>query len=162
MISPKLSIVSCALLSVVCVSQAMAQATPPKVDKSTAYYHFTLGHLYSELAAAYGNRGGDYLKKAIENYKLAMKATRPRRFWRKSCPTFTFRPDGCAKPLPMRRKPSSSNPSDLNARRLLGRIYTRMVGDAQQGKVNEDMLKRAIEQYQKVVEASSRTMSIRC
>ena len=29
--------------------------------------------MYSELAGAYGNRG-DYLTKAIENYRLAMKA----------------------------------------------------------------------------------------
>ena len=42
-------------------------------DKSAAYYNFTLGHLYAELAGAYGNRG-DYLQKAIEHYKLAMKA----------------------------------------------------------------------------------------
>ena len=31
---------------------------------------------------------------------------------------------------------------------MLGRIYTRSIGDAQQGKVNEEMVKKAIEQYQ--------------
>jgi Cytochrome c biogenesis factor len=44
------------------------------------------------------------------------------------------------------------NPEDLNARRILGRIYTRMIGDSQQGRVNEEMLKKAIEQYQKIAE----------
>jgi tetratricopeptide (TPR) repeat protein len=34
---------------------------------------------------------------------------------------------------------------------LLGRIYTRQIGDAQQGKVNEEMLKRAIDQYSRIV-----------
>jgi len=42
------------------------------------------------------------------------------------------------------------NPDNLDARRMLGRIYTRMAGDSQAGKVNEDYLKLAIEQYQKV------------
>jgi tetratricopeptide (TPR) repeat protein len=44
------------------------------------------------------------------------------------------------------------NPSDLNARRILGRIYTRMVGDSRQGKINQEMLRKAIEQYQKIAE----------
>jgi tetratricopeptide (TPR) repeat protein len=33
---------------------------------------------------------------------------------------------------------------------MLGRIYTRMIGDAQQGKINEDMLKQAIDQYKQI------------
>jgi len=34
----------------------------------------------------------------------------------------------------------------------LGRIYARLIGDPQEKKVNEDMLRRAIEQFQKVTE----------
>src|SRR5579862_6045733 len=45
----------------------------PKVDKASAYYHYTVAHMYAELAGAYGNRG-NYLDKAIENYKEAIKA----------------------------------------------------------------------------------------
>jgi tetratricopeptide (TPR) repeat protein len=45
------------------------------------------------------------------------------------------------------------NPDNLSARRMLGRIYTRMIGDPQQGgKINEDMLRRATEQYQQVTQ----------
>lgn len=39
---------------------------------------------------------------------------------------------------------------NLDARRLLGRIYTRMIGDTQQGKINEEMLRKALDQYQKI------------
>ncbi len=42
------------------------------------------------------------------------------------------------------------DPDNLDARRMLGRIYTRLIGDQQQNRVNEEMLKKAIEQYQKV------------
>ncbi|MGH9628050.1 MAG: hypothetical protein ACRD7E_06885, partial [Bryobacteraceae bacterium] len=64
-------------LFMACVAAAQTQNQPQETnrgtDKATAYYHYSLGHLYSELAGAYGNRG-DYLDKAIENYRLAMKA----------------------------------------------------------------------------------------
>ncbi len=43
------------------------------VDRAGAYYHFAMGHLYAELAGLYGNRG-EYLTRAIDEYKLAMKA----------------------------------------------------------------------------------------
>ena len=41
-------------------------------------------------------------------------------------------------------------PNNLDARRILGRIYTRMIGEAQQGKINEEMLRAATEQYEKI------------
>ena len=44
------------------------------------------------------------------------------------------------------------NPDNLNARRMLGRIYMRMLGDSSAGKINEEYLKQAIEQYQKITE----------
>src|SRR3974390_861422 len=44
----------------------------PKPDKAAAYYHYSLGHLYAELASSYNNRS-DYFNKAIENYRMAMR-----------------------------------------------------------------------------------------
>src|SRR5258708_3610157 len=50
-----------------------AQATPAKPDDhASAYYNFAMAHLYGELASAYGNRG-EYVNKAIDFYKQAMK-----------------------------------------------------------------------------------------
>ena len=42
------------------------------------------------------------------------------------------------------------NPDDLNSRRLLARIYTRLIGDSQANRIDENMVKKAIEQYQKI------------
>src|ERR1041385_7589564 len=53
--------------------QVRSDAAEKKVDRASAYYHYTLAHMYAELAGAYGNRG-DYVTKAIENYKAAIKA----------------------------------------------------------------------------------------
>ncbi len=58
---------------------ALAQQTPApaptttQTDKAAAYYNYSLGHLYSELAAAYGNRG-EYFSKAADAYRAALKA----------------------------------------------------------------------------------------
>jgi tetratricopeptide (TPR) repeat protein len=44
------------------------------------------------------------------------------------------------------------NPNDLNSRRLLARIYTHLIGDSQTNQIDPDMVKKAIEQYQKITE----------
>ena len=45
-----------------------------KVDRATAYYHYTLAHMYAEMAAASVGRNREYVNKAIENYKATIKA----------------------------------------------------------------------------------------
>src|ERR1051326_7599606 len=54
-------------------AQAPQTGAAPKVDKASAYYHYTLAHMYAEQASMLGNRG-DFVNKAIENYKEAIKA----------------------------------------------------------------------------------------
>src|SRR6266567_4921282 len=49
------------------------KSAPEQNSKAAAYYNYSLGHLYSELASAYGNRG-DYFNKAVESYRAALKA----------------------------------------------------------------------------------------
>src|SRR5512139_1731414 len=69
---PKLVPLALALFATI-PAQSQSTSAPKAADKASAYYHFTIGHLYAELAGAYGNRG-DYLARAIENYRAAMKA----------------------------------------------------------------------------------------
>jgi hypothetical protein len=45
-----------------------------KVDRATAYYHYMLAHMYAEKAAASVGRNKEYIRKANENYKAAIKA----------------------------------------------------------------------------------------
>jgi tetratricopeptide (TPR) repeat protein len=152
MTSPKLPALCCVILSTIASAQTNTQPAPPKkVDKSAAYYHFALGHLYSELAAAYGSRG-DYLTKAIENYRLAMKADPTASFLAEELSDLYVQAGRHREAVLDAEEMLKQNPSDINARRILGRIYTRMIGDAQQGKVDQNMLKKAIEQYQKIAE----------
>jgi tetratricopeptide (TPR) repeat protein len=128
-----------------------APAPAQNADRAAAYYHFSLGHLYSELAGAYGNKG-DYLNKAIENFRLALKADPGATFLADELSDLYIQAGQTRTAVLEAEEAIRQNPDDLTARRILGRIYTRMIGDPQQRKVNEDMVKRAIEQYRKVGE----------
>lgn len=47
-------------------------ASGDKVDHASAYYHYSLAHIYAEMAGEPGGR--EYVDKALENYKEALKA----------------------------------------------------------------------------------------
>ena len=55
-------------------AQKDASSAADKVDRATAYYHYTVAHMYAEMAAASGGRNREYMNKSIENYKAAVKA----------------------------------------------------------------------------------------
>ena len=151
MTSRKLPALFLLLSGSLAVAQTPRTSAPKPVDKANAYYHFTLGHLYSELAAAYGNRG-EYLSKAIENYKLAMKADPSASFLAEELSDLYVQAGRLREAVSDSEEAIKQNPSDVNARRVLGRIYTRMIGDSQQGKIDQGMLKKAIEQYEKIAQ----------
>ena len=133
------------------VSQLAGQTTqaPKTADRASAYYHYTLGHMYAEQA---GNKG-DFLNKAVENLRLALKADPGASFISEELSDLYVQSGRLREAVQDAEETLRTNPSDTNARRILGRIYTRMIGDSQQGKVDENMLKKAIEQYTKIVEA---------
>jgi len=134
----------------IAASQAAGQTTAASkpVDKAAAYYHYTLGHMYAEQA---GNKG-DFLNKAIENLRLALKADPDAAFISEELSDLYVQSGRLREAAQDAEEALRTNPSDLNSRRILGRIYTRMIGDSQQGKVDETMLRKAIEQYTKIVE----------
>jgi hypothetical protein len=51
-----------------------APATEKQPDRATAYFHFTLAHLYAEMAATSMGGNREYLEKAIENHRIAVEA----------------------------------------------------------------------------------------
>ena len=120
-------------------------------DKASAYYHFALGHMYSEQAGNFG-RNGDYLNKAIENFRLAMKEDPDASFLAEELSDLYIQSGRLREAVNEAEEALKRNPNDLNSRRILGRIYTRMIGDSQQGKVDENMLRKAIEQYTQIVQ----------
>lgn len=121
--------------------------------KGDAYYHFALGHLYAELAGAYGNKG-DLIDKAIDNYRLALKEDPDATFLADELSDLYVQAGRLREAVEEAKAAIDKNPNDTNSRRILGRIYTRLLGDPRQGSVNEEMVQRAIEQFQKLSEVA--------
>lgn len=141
------------VLAVFLVVAAQAQTTPAKPqapDKAGAYYNFAMGHLYAELAGAYGNRA-EYVNKAIEHYREAMRLDPNAGFLAEELADLYIQGGRLRDAVVEAEELLRQNPDNLEARRILARIYTRMIGDTQQGRIDEKMLKSAIEQYEKIV-----------
>ncbi len=129
-----------------------ATADPAKGgSKADAYYNFSMAHLYSELAAQFGNRA-EYLQKAIEFYRAAVKADPTAGFLSEGLSDLYMQSGQAATAVREAEEALKANPEDLNSRRVLARIYYRMIGDARQNKVNEEYVKKATEQYSRIVD----------
>jgi tetratricopeptide (TPR) repeat protein len=131
---------------------------PAKPDqRASAYYHATLGHMYAELAATYGGRG-EYLNKAIENYKLAMREDPTTAYLPQELADLYLQSGQTRAAIAEFEDVLKQNPDDLDARRILARFYTARISQGQQQRMNEEMLHAAIEQYQKISEKAPRDL----
>jgi tetratricopeptide (TPR) repeat protein len=128
-------------------AQSVAKGKTP--DRAAAYYHFALAHMYEEQVATYGR--SELANKAIEEYRAAIDAD----------PTSAYLTSGLAELYAKTGRIRDAvveaqdiikrNPNNLEARRLLGRIYLRSLGDMQAGSGSESVLKLAIEQYEQII-----------
>ena len=136
---------------------ASAQTEQAKVDKADAYYHFALAHYYAEFLSQNGNRA-DALNKAIDNYKAAIKADPSATFLAEELTDLYIQSGRHRDALAYGEEAIKKDPNDLAARRILARLYTRLISEGQQNRINEGMLKKAIEQYEKIVVADPKDM----
>jgi tetratricopeptide (TPR) repeat protein len=140
--------VSLGLACVTAVSPAAAQ-TPPVADKATSYYTFAMAHLYAELAQAYGNRG-EYVNKAIDMYRQAMKLDPSSSYIGEELADFYVQISQLENATKLANDLIKADPNNAAAHKVLARIYARQIGDPDQGKIDQAMLKSALEEYQKI------------
>src|SRR3954449_8811492 len=128
-----------------------AAVKQPGSVKASAYYHYSLGHLYEELAGSSGNRT-EYVNKAIENYRLTIKEDPSASFLVEEIAEL-YRVSGrIREAVEEAQNALKTNPDDLNARRVLARIYTQQIGDAQAKHIDESMARRAVEEYKLITQ----------
>src|SRR5215831_7952388 len=133
-------------------SQPDAKTTPSsarKIDKSAAYYHYTLAHMYEEMVTAYGR--SDLATKATEEYRLAIEADPSSEFLTSSLAELYVKTGRIADAVKEAQDIIKRDPNNLEAHKLLGRIYLRSLGDMPGGNGSDNILKLAIEQYQEIV-----------
>ncbi len=146
-----------ALLLVVSLgSLCFAQKPPAQTanntapDKSGAYYHFAMGRLYAELAEADGSK--EDISKAIQHYQEALKLDPSAHMIFDELTDLYIRTGRLRDAITQAEDLLKQNPDNLDARRMLGRIYWALVGNSRDGHIDDNYVKLAMEQYQKITQ----------
>ena len=119
-------------------------------NKSGAYYHFAMGRLYAELAEAEGSR--EDVNKAIQNYQEALKLDPSAHIIFDELTDLYIRSGRLRDAVSQAEDLLKQQPENLDARRMLGRIYWALVGNSRDGRIDENYVKLAMEQYKKITE----------
>src|SRR5436309_807416 len=134
-------------------AKSAAPTAPRKVDKAAAYYHYTLAHMYEEQVAVYGR--SDLANKAIEEYRLAIDADPGSGYLTSGLAELYAKTGRIRDAVIEAQDILKRDPNNLEAHKLLGRIYLRSMGDVQAGTQNQgqsqNVLKLAIEQYEQII-----------
>ena len=126
------------------------QTSPRKVDRSAAYYHYMLAHMYEEQVTVYGR--SDLANPAIQEYRLAIEADPSAAFLTAGLAELYVKTGRIRDAVLEAKDIIERDPKNLEAHRLLGRIYLRSLGDMPGGSGSDSMLKLAIEQYEQIVQ----------
>src|SRR5437016_785896 len=126
-----------------------AQAAPRKVDKASAYYHYALAHMYEEQVAMYGRT--ELANKAIEEYRQAIDADPTSEYLTAGLAELYAKTGRIRDAVLEAQDIIKRDPTNLEARKLLGRIYLRSLGDVQAGQGSQNVLKLAIDQYEQII-----------
>jgi tetratricopeptide (TPR) repeat protein len=137
-------------------SSAPAAAAKPivpaparKVDRAAAYYHYTMAHLYEEQVAMYGR--SELVTKAIEEYRQAIEADPTSEYLTSALAELYTRAGRIRDAVLEAQDILKRDPNNLEAHKLLGRIYLKSLGDVQAGNASDSVLKLAIEQWDEIV-----------
>ena len=125
-----------------------AAAVARKVDRAAAYYHYAVAHMYEEQVAMYGR--SDLANKAIEEYRLAIEADPSSEYLTSGLAELYAKTGRIRDAVLEAQDIIKRDPGNLEAHKLLGRIYLRSLGD-QSGNGSDSVLKLAIEQYEEIV-----------
>jgi len=105
--------------------------------------------MYEEMVSVYGH--SEYASKAIEEYKLALQNDPGSEELNAGLAELYFKTGHIRDAVTESQEIIKRDPNNLDARKLLGRIYLRSLGDMQGGTQSSEILKLAIEQFSQIV-----------
>ena len=140
---------------------ATPQSTPAakNPDRAAAYYHFGLAHMYEDMATNYGRP--EYATRAIEEYKLALDADPSSKYLNSGLAELYLRTGRVRDAVLAAQEILKTEPNNLDAHKLLGRVYLQSLGNVQNGGPSEKVLQLAIAEYTKIVELQSNDIESR-
>ncbi len=142
--------------------QAGAGASPAsqqtgKQDKAQAYYHYSLGHLYQERGSLF-NRP-ELLAQAIEELKLALQYDPSSSFLSLELADLYAATGRWRNAIQEAEDDVTRHPEDVAARKLLGRLYLRVLTPDRGQQPPEDMQERAIKQFEQILQRDPKDIS---
>jgi tetratricopeptide (TPR) repeat protein len=122
-------------------------------DRSTAYYHASLAAMYEEQAINSGRP--EFVQHAIEEYKAAINADPKSAQLYDGLAELYFRTGRAREAETTARELLKNSPDDVDAHKLLGRIYLRQLGEQQNAPSSAspsgNALDQAIAEFEKIV-----------
>ncbi len=126
-----------------------AAATPHKVDRASSYYHYAMAHMYEDQWSVYAR--SDLASKAIDEYRLAIEADPDSEYLNAGLAELYAKTGRIRDAVQEAQDILKRDPNNLEAHKLLGRIYLRSLGDMQTGSGSDNVLKAAIDQYEQIL-----------
>jgi tetratricopeptide (TPR) repeat protein len=133
---------------------ATAKAAPDaSIDRGPAYYHVAMGSIYEDAATSQGKP--EYITRAIEEYKSALNADPGSPELNDALAGLYFRVGKVREAEATARALIKTSPDDVNAHKLLGRIYLRQLGEGENAGATAattgKILDQAIAEFEKII-----------
>ncbi len=137
-------------------SQLRQAVTPPPAavpDRAQSYFHSALAHIYEEEAVASGRP--EYMRHAVEEYKTALSADPNSPELNDALADLYFRTGQTREAEATARGLLKTAPDNIDAHRLLGRLYLRQLSEAQNSVSSSspsgNTLDLAIAEFEKII-----------
>src|SRR3984885_465551 len=135
-------------------TQGLTQApvpVKPLTDSShaDAYYYFTVGHLQEEEYEL--NTSADIATQSIESYKKALAIEPNSAVILERLAEIYAKSQHIRDAVVQAQEALKIDPDNVDAHRLLARIYVRTLGDMSAGEVQQENLTKATEQFQAIL-----------
>ena len=137
-----------------------AGSAAPLPDRAQSYYHAALASAYEEKAVSEGRQ--ELITRAIEEYKLALNADPASPQLNLALADLYFRSGHTREAENAARELLKSAPDNVDAHKLLGRVYLRTLSEGQNAaspaSPASNVLDRAIAEFEKIVALEPRSV----
>jgi tetratricopeptide (TPR) repeat protein len=138
-------------------------SSPQSSDRAVAYYHSALANVYEDEALESGNN--DDARLAVDEYKYALNADPNSQQLNDGLADLYFRSGHLHEAEVTARNLLKNSPNDIDAHRLLGRIYLRQLSDAANAvsstSPSGNVLDLAIAEFEKIVSLQPKSVEDR-
>jgi predicted Zn-dependent protease len=130
-------------------SAPAAQSPASNASHDDSYYYFTLGHMQEQQYEASGR--AELAAQSIDSYKKALALAPDSTVVMERLAEIYAKSQHSREALAEAQEVLKLDPNDVNAHRLLARVYVRALGDMNAGDAQKETLDKAVDQFQAIL-----------